>query len=217
MSLSGEVSEFLRIQMCIDVEELVKKFNDPAISSHSNVLYETVEYLRLSLTKTDPESEIERVLPADGLLPDDVVYIIDTLRLAFCAFFRGGLLELYTYQENEYWFPKITLTEILTPNDIGDLEDEVVIYRGCNVSEHESGKYGQAWSTSEEVANSFAFKLYQNAPWFNAQDRVVIKAVIPKVAILYSLQIKEYEVVVKTCCLISPRLVSTFNEALSAL
>lgn len=95
----------------------------------------------------------------------------------------------------------------MTPNDIEDLEDEVVIYRGCSVSEHESGEYGQAWSTSEEVANSFAFKNYQNAPWFDARDRVVIKAVIPKFAVLYSHQIKEYEVVVKTCFLVSPRLV----------
>ena len=208
MSLSNEVREFLRNEMCIDVEELVRKFNDPAISSHSNVLYGTVEYLRLSLTKADPESEIVKVIPADGLLPDDIVEIIDALRLAFCAFFRGGLHELYTYQENEYWFPKITLTEILTPNDIEDLEDEVVIYRGCNFLEYESGKYGQAWSTSEEVANSFAFKYYQDAPWFDARDRVVIKAVVPKFAILYSHQIKEYEVVVKTCCLISPRLIA---------
>lgn len=91
MSLSDEVREFLKNEMCIDVEELVRKFNDPAISSHSNVLYGVVEYLRLSLTKADPESEIVKVLPADGLLPDYIFEIIDALRSAFYAFFCGGV------------------------------------------------------------------------------------------------------------------------------
>jgi hypothetical protein len=63
---------------------------------------------------------------------------------------------------------------ILNPNDIDSLDELVLLYRSCCISEYESGVFGQAWSTSKERANDFAFQHFASQPWFDRNKRIVV-------------------------------------------
>jgi hypothetical protein len=128
---------------------------------------------------------------------DKIYQTIDSLRHAFSSFAFNGLHQLYTRQENEAWYPKVVLNEILFPNDIDTLDDPVTLYRGCSISEYERGEFGQAWSTSKDRANDFAFQHYASQPWFDQTKRVVVKIKYPKDKVLFSEQSIEYEVVIQ--------------------
>jgi hypothetical protein len=71
-----------------------------------------------------------------------------------------------------------------------------MIYRGCDVSELEHNAFGQAWSTSPNVAHDFAFKHYQGQDWFDKKRRVVLEAKCSRDDVLFSDQSIEFEVVV---------------------
>jgi hypothetical protein len=104
------------------------------------------------------------------------------------------------YQENEGWYPKIILKNIMHPNDIDSLDDEFLIYRGCEISEFEAKQFGQSWTTSEKVARDFAFKHYESQDWFEIEKRVMVRAKYKKCDTLYSDQTDhgEFEIVVNT-------------------
>ena len=90
------------------------------------------------------------------------------------------------------------LKDVLKPNDIDTLPNSLTIYRGCDISEHRTRKYKQAWTTNKAIAQQFAFVHYQGQDWFNKADRVVLMATISKDALLYSKQSSEFEVVINT-------------------
>ncbi|TOF97028.1 hypothetical protein CGJ11_23165, partial [Vibrio parahaemolyticus] len=72
------------------------------------------------------------------------------------CFAYNGLHQLYTRQENESWHPKVVLTDVLEPNDIDTLPEEVILYRGCGHTEFDNQEFGQSWTTSEDRAKDFA-------------------------------------------------------------
>lgn len=105
---------------------------------------------------------------------EDVKQMLDALRHSFACYAYNGLHQLYTRQENECWHPKIELTEILQPNDIESLPDYITLYRGCDIVEFEEKAFGQAWTTSLEIARKFAYSHYSNQEWFHKKNRVVL-------------------------------------------
>ncbi len=132
----------------------------------------------------------------DGIENGDALQVFDTLRHSFSCYAYNGLHQLYTRQENECWHPKIKLTEVLEPNDIDSLPHVFTLYRGCDISEFEKKSFGQAWTTSLEVAKEFAYTHYGSQDWFDGNDRVVLEARYSRHHVLFSDQSIEYEVVV---------------------
>jgi len=133
---------------------------------------------------------------ADQIEDEDVLQIFDALRHSFSCYAYNGLHQLYTRQENESWHPKITLVNRLEPNDIDSLDEELKIYRGCDVGEFNKELYGQAWTTSLNVARDFAFKHYQYQQWFKEENRIVVETIYSRDDLLFSDQSIEFEVVV---------------------
>jgi hypothetical protein len=72
------------------------------------------------------------------------------------------------------------LKSVLKPNDISVLSSSIDVYRGCDISEFNSKRYGQSWSTSIEVAKKFAYQHYNSQPWYKKEKRCVLKATIKK-------------------------------------
>lgn len=132
----------------------------------------------------------------DEVEDEEVIQVFDALRHSFSCYAYNGLHQLYTRQENECWHPKIKITEILTPNDIENLDQVLTLYRGCDVSEFESGNFGQAWSTSLESAKEFAYLHYKDQDWFDIDRRVVLETTYSRDHVLFSDQSIEFEVVV---------------------
>jgi hypothetical protein len=124
--------------------------------------------------------------------------VFDSIRHAFVSFAYNGLHQLFTRQENEVWYPRVILKAELMPNDIESLPNNIVLYRGTDKKEFETNNYGQSWSTKLNVANDFAYQHYVAQPWFNEEERIVLKAEICKSAVFFSDQSCEYEVVVDT-------------------
>jgi hypothetical protein len=209
------VVDFITSAMKIELESITNKINEPDLEEYKGLLINMVEYCTQVLIKFEPnrpetllwmgadnvaEKDINNYtlnLMDDFSNEDKIYQTIDSLRHAFCSFAYNGLHQLYIRQENEVWYPKVVLNEILEPNDIETLDDPIILYRGCSVSEHENADYGQAWSTSKEQANYFAFQHYKYQPWFDKNKRVVLKAKCPKDKALYSHQSFEYEVVIQ--------------------
>ncbi|MEQ5053753.1 hypothetical protein ABN154_18385 [Klebsiella michiganensis] len=129
---------------------------------------------------------------------DDVIQVFDAIRHSFGCYAYNGLHQLYTRQENEDWHPTVKLTEILTPNDINSLDDTLELYRGCDISEFENMNFGQAWTTSLDIAKSFAYDHYSNKIWFDKNKRVILKTTYSREYVLYSDQTIEHEVVIDT-------------------
>ena len=130
--------------------------------------------------------------------------IFDSLRHAFTSYVSGGLFDLYVYQSNESWYPKIVLKSELEPNDISALPDLIDIYRGCNISEFNKNKFGQSWSTSFKIAKEFAYQHYTSQEWYEKEKRCVLKATIKREDVFFSRQSNhEKEVAVNTGRLIN--------------
>ena len=124
---------------------------------------------------------------------------IDLIGHAFISFRRNGLLGLWINQENEVLYPRIIIRDILEPNDISKLENEMEIYRGCNIQEYNNKDYNQSWTTKKETAQNFAYQKYELQPWFKKEDRCILQAIIEKKYIYYAKQTDhECEVVVNS-------------------
>lgn len=129
---------------------------------------------------------------------DDLIQVFDAIRHSFGCYVYNGLHQLYTRQENEDWHPTVKLTEILTPNDINSLDETLELYRGCDISEFENMNFGQAWTTSLDVAKAFAYDHYSNKIWFDKNKRLILKTTYSREYVLFSDQTIEYEVVIDT-------------------
>jgi hypothetical protein len=114
------------------------------------------------------------------------IQLFDALRNSFSCYAYNGIHQLYTRQENESWYPKIKLVERLEPNDIDSLDEMIKIYCGCDAGEFNNYSYGQAWTTSLDVASDFAFKHYQNQDWFKKENRIVVETIYPRDHLLFS-------------------------------
>lgn len=206
--------DFMARNMKIVVESIESKLNEPIFAEFKAVAVTAIEsYInvikdlegsggRQDLTCSQDNKAEESIRThfceiTDGMDHHSPIYqALDALRHSFSCYAYDGLHQLYTRQENESWYPKIKLTEILEPNDIDLFPQNLTIYRGCDISEFENNSFGQAWSTSPRVAKEFAHVHYSNQEWFDENKRVVLEASCSREDVLFSDQSIEYEVVV---------------------
>ncbi len=111
--------------MCVDVEDLDAKINDPSVISYSKNLCTCIEAFFDALSTDKAEDRILDIfLSYECIHTNNAAYsLLDTLRYAFDGIAYGGLHQLYTRQENEGWYPKIKLINELKPNDIDTLDE----------------------------------------------------------------------------------------------
>lgn len=205
--------DFISNDMKIVVESIESKLNEPFFSEFKVIAVDAISQYIREIKKFEAsgvkrgiysslDNEAENLICehfrkiTDGMEHNEVYQVLDALRHSFSCYAYNGLHQLYTRQENECWHPKIWLTEVIDPNDIDSLPDMVTIYRGCDINELSSQDFGQAWSTSLEVAKEFAYKHYANQDWFDENRRVVLETICAKKYLLYSNQSMEFEVVV---------------------
>lgn len=205
--------EFMSNDMRFDVYSIESKLNEPFFVKFKS---SAVDFIKKCIDEimTFEASGIERDLYsisdnvaveairlhycklADNIKDEDVLQVFDALRHSFSCYAYNGLHQLYMRQENESWHPKIILAARLEPNDIKSLAPIIKIYRGCDIHEFDNGSYGQAWTTSVDIANDFAFKHYQNQPQFKKKNRIVVETIYSRDDVLFSHQYVEHEVVV---------------------
>ncbi len=205
--------DFISNNMKIVVSSIELKLNDPSIADFKPVIKGAVEKF-IEIVRTyeasgkkqdlyscqDNEAE-ESVISHWAEISEDIddqlaLQVLDALRHSFSCYAYNGLHQLYTRQENECWHPRVVLTEVLIPNDIGTLDSEVLLYRGCDISEYHTGDFKQSWTTSLDVAKLFAFQHYQGQEWFDPKKRIVIQTKYCRDDVLFSDQSIEFEVVV---------------------
>ncbi len=189
----------MKEKMCINTEELVEKINSfSEVLSNDLVVY--IERLVVALNQNDPKDKITNIYyDLESYHNNEVIHeFLDSMRHAFASFSSGGLYDLYVFQENESWYPKVILSKELIPNDIDKLSDKINLFRGCSLKEHSEELYGQAWTTSKTIAEMFAYQHYEHKPWYRKSDRAVIKTTFPKKGVLFSKQSIEFEVVIDT-------------------
>ncbi|AZE85909.1 hypothetical protein C4J98_4534 [Pseudomonas orientalis] len=211
--LSIEDQEFISKEMKIALESIVSKFGEVALLPYKKHLESAISFFICSIRAQNRSGYICdggscRQSPAqieinnysaelsETLAGTEAISILESLRHAFSSFAYNGLHQLFTRQENEDWHPKVILDEELMPNDISELPSLVTLYRGTDIAEYNSFSYGQSWTTCKEIAYLFAFTHYVGQPWFNKNERVVLKAEVSKRYVYFSNQSGEFEVVV---------------------
>lgn len=199
-SISEKSSAILADQMCIDLEHLKVKIESPEIRAHALMVCDVIDTLCNYVGEKTPEDVDGYCYSVMGDKKEEPYFVLDSIRMAFYRFISGGLKDLLVYQENEAWYPRIILREVLYPNDIDSLDDEFFIYRGCDVSEFESKEFGQSWTTSENEARDFALKHYASQDWFDKEKRIVVRSKCRKCDTLYSDQTTEgeFEIIINT-------------------
>ena len=198
--LSTNALSLIQDDMCINAEHLVNRLESPDTVLHSDTIYSSIEEFSNIVRNKSPAETINKHFCKVSNSLNEVAYItLDSLRVTFFRYADGGLRDLYTFQENESWFPKVTLKKVLEPNDISTLETEFLIYRGCSRSEYESGKYGQSWTTKRQVAEEFAFSHYCSQEWLKSENRIVVCANFYRKDVLFSDQSEcgEFEVAIR--------------------
>ncbi|EPT9140340.1 hypothetical protein ACVTKY_004393 [Klebsiella michiganensis] len=207
--------EFMAKNMKITVSSIESKLNEDLFASFRSKIVDAIEYYIVTIHKFElsggvrNQTGFEKNAAEKDIfsyheslsksLKDEVVKsICDSLRHAFCSYASGGIHQLYSNQENGNWYPEIILTEILTPNDIDSLNETLTLYRGCDIGELESKEFRQAWTTSLNVAEHFAYTNYLGYDGFDINKRVVLETTYPKEHVLFSKQSVEYEVVINT-------------------
>ncbi len=192
----------LRDDMSFDIEDLMLKLYSRDMSRYIADSVDAIEDFVAALDCKDPKDSREKIVSVftkhTKTAPNpEFKEFIDSMWHAFIFFSQGGMRSLFRHQENEAWYPKIQLKQIIVPNDIHDLDQVIYLYRGCDLSEHKNNKYGQSWSTSECIAREFAFIHYCSTAWFTKESRRILSAIIDKEHVLFSDQeAHEREVVV---------------------
>lgn len=215
MTISYKNQVFLSERMCIDLAHLHAKIADTVNSAKAINIEEYINNL-VQIINTNELDDPCVLLDSDScilcskiknlyqnylsVIPGESEHkkLLDTIRHAFTSFACGGLVSLYTYQENEGWYPKIILNSVLKPNDIDQLDSIVSVFRGCDKSELDEDSYGQAWTTCKNIAHDFAFEHYSREEWFDQSKRIILKAEINRSDIFYAKNLPEHEVVVNT-------------------
>jgi len=199
-NINEKCQKLLANEMFIDLAHLKVKIESPEISSHASLICEIIETLCSYVGNKSADEVNKYCLSVMGKNKSEPYFTIDSIRMAFFRFISGGLKDLFIYQENEAWYPKIILKKILEPNDINVLGEEFIIFRGCDVSELSSNNFGQSWTTSEIIARDFAHTHYRHQDWYESDKRVIVRAKYNRKDVLYSDQTEygEYEVVVNT-------------------
>jgi len=208
--ISPSSSEFMSNKMKININSINNKFDEPIFKAYSSVASHAIDRCIDEIKKLEPTCGLSYKKEVEGFICSifcslmnsvnnlKVQQVFDALRMTFTHYASGGLYQLYTQQENGEWYPEIILTDILIPNDISSLDEIITLYRGCNKSEYENKCFRQAWTTSLDVARSFAYEKYLGYDGFNIEDRVVLVTRYSRDHVLFSNQSVEYEVVINT-------------------
>lgn len=214
--ISPSSNEFMSNHMKINVDSINKKLNEPFFKAYSGIAsnaidkyIEEIKKLEASGVKRDSfhKNKAEEFICShfcdlvESINNIKVRQVFDAIRIAFTHYSCGGLHQLYTQQENGEWHPEIILTEVLTPNDIDSLDEILTLYRGCDISEYENQRFRQSWTTSLDIAKSFAYEIYSGYDGFDLNKRVVLETTYSRKYVLFSKQSVEYEVVINTSML----------------
>lgn len=195
--LSHAARSFMKIQMCIDLDDLENRITHDLSAEQVSDVCILIEKFYSHLDAGGSHSDIcaeFMEFSESSDIKSSWYGVADPLRHAFELFASGGLHQLFTYQENDDWYPKVVLVGVLHPNDINSLPAVVKIYRGCDIDELSSSRFGQSWTTSRKIAEEFAFEKYMDRPWFQRGSRAVLSAKIAKPYILFSQQYREFEI-----------------------
>lgn len=207
--------KFISEQMRINIDALYQRLNEQDMSAYKEAIVKSLYYYinaikvqqargfkntPLTFSDSPAENAINQYYLEhfNSVEDDEVKGVTDSLRHAFCSFAYGGLHQLFTCQENEVWYPQVLLDSELLPNDISELPELILLYRGTDRQEYETENYGQSWTTSYQVASDFAYKHYQSQPWFNENKRLILTTTYPKEGVYFSDQQCEFEVVIDT-------------------
>ncbi len=97
-------------------------------------------------------------------------------------FYCGGVYNLFKLRQPEWGAPKVSIRreDVPTLNNIGQLSDPQIIYRGLSDAEHNSKNYGQSWTLDIGIAKKFSNDTYSDQP-----TGVVVKAKVSRKNILY--------------------------------
>ncbi len=196
--LKNEDLDFLENRLHINLDHLMATLiSKDIIKYKEQILAQIHGFIKLTSSKNKQCTDINKTFNEINNKKANIV--LDSMRHAILSFCKGGLHDLWVYQENQNWYPKIILKDIIEPNDIDTLPDKLIIYRGCDISEIKDNKYRQAWTTSYKCAKEFAFTHYESEDWFINENRVIMKAEINKNGIYYSdQQDHEKEIVTET-------------------
>jgi len=202
---SSEVKEFLETEMKICLKDLREKIIQDAPSS-KKIFNEFLEMMIAQEVPYEYSDELGHInneknkyffaekyddfIRENGLsssvIDSKETFILDNLRHAFTNFSEGGVLNMYQLREAEGWYPKVIIDRFLgIDDDIYELEEEIIIYRGTSKNEFESNNFGQSWTISKDIAEGFAFEHYNSQPEYSDTLRVVLKGKISKEFILY--------------------------------
>lgn len=216
---SKRVQDYITNQMSICIDDLTNKIlNDVPNSSYFfNDLFEYMMQLTIPYTynyKNLPNNKklrkylnekIYEFFEKNGFTANDKEYLIfDAICHCFINFKEDGILKMYKNRQPEFWYPKVIITKFIgMKEDIDELDNEVLIFRGTSQEEFNSSIFGQSWSLSKAVANKFAFNTYKNIDHHKNTLRVILSTTIKKDSILfYDKNRKEYngeaEVIIDT-------------------
>lgn len=200
---SKKVHKYITNEMSICIDDLTNKIlNDvPNISSFFNELFEymmqltipySYDYSNLSNPNNKKlrkylEKKLYGFLEKKGFTEDSEEYpILDTICLCYINFKEDGIVRMYKNRQPEFWYPKVIITQFIgIKEDIDELDDEVLIFRGTSKEEYDSGIFRQSWSLSKTIAKEFAFSTYKEQDYYKNTLRVVLSATIKKYFILF--------------------------------
>ena len=128
----------------------------------------------------------------------DIYIIADIIIHAFSSYKKNGLLGLYKNRETEDWYPRVKISQIILPNNIDSLEENIVIYRGTRETEYNSGRFSQSWTLNKDIASRFPISNTGGKKYLD--KKIILKTIINKNDILYfdSADLTEQEVIVDT-------------------
>lgn len=200
---SNKVQEYITNEMSICIDDLTNKIlNDvPNSSWFFNNLFEymidlkticTYDYNDISTLNNKKfrnhlNKKLYGFLEKNGFTEDSEEYpILDTICHCFISFKEDGIVKMYKNRQPEFWYPKVIVTQFIgIKEDIDELGDEVLIFRGTSQEEYETAIFGQSWSLSKNIAKKFAFSTYKREEHYKNTLRVVLSATIKKDSILF--------------------------------
>ncbi len=202
--VNSSTENFLK-QMHIDVESVIRKLGSTDVKPSAKEIESYIGAVGENFLKGVATPDLQAIIQNEFISRKPKMTtavatdVLDSIRHALNSFISGGVKELYFYQENEAWYPKVVIASTIDVSEIINYPDLITVYRGCSNQELESGTFKQSWSTSIDVAREFAFSHYAQEQWFTKDERVIVKAIIPKQGVyLTRIAHHEREVIVNT-------------------
>ncbi|WP_157735893.1 hypothetical protein [Granulosicoccus antarcticus] len=191
--------------MSIDLNNLQLKLGstDVVLSMDSIITFlnDVTDYYAQRLTKKQNCDYVsaQHIRRKSAMKSTESKNVLCSLRHAFTSFSEYSIEDLFIYQENQDWYPKIVLTQHIDTADLSGHPAVLRVYRGCDEHELNQHSFGQSWSLNKSVAHEFAYVHYSSQPWFESVTRIVIEAKILKADVYFArLDHHENEVTVNT-------------------